>query len=111
MLNHQRRLPLPRLTVAASATQLREVDKHILAREIRARLGAIRINTCGNPGSTESGEGFQRGGTVRVLRAPRGCPDQSEAGPDFVPGLPHVFILIELRRALISYQDYRMILS
>ena len=46
-----------------------------------------------------------------LLRAPRGCPDQSEAGPDFVPGLPHVFILIELRRALISYQDYRMFLS
>ena len=33
-------------------------------------------------------------------------PGPVETGPDFVPGLPHAF-LIQLRQALISYQDYR----
>ena len=35
--------------------------------------------------------------------------DRVETGPDFVPGLPHV-ILIELGQALLSYQDYHMLL-
>ena len=32
------------------------------------------------------------------------------AGPSFVPGLPHVVTLIELRQALLSYQDYHLLL-
>ena len=37
-------------------------------------------------------------------------PDRAATGPHFVPGLPHVTTLIELRLALISYQDYHMML-
>ena len=36
-------------------------------------------------------------------------PDRVATGPHVVPGLPHV-TLLELRLALISYQDYHMLL-
>ena len=37
------------------------------------------------------------------------CVCDPDRGPRFVPGLPHVcFILIELRQALVSYQDHHM---
>ena len=40
----------------------------------------------------------------------RARPFAFALSPDFVPGLPHVMMIVELRQALSSYQDYRMLL-
>ena len=47
---------------------------------------------------------FQFGGSISRLQ----IDDKGTSSPRFVPGLPHV-ILIELRQALISYQDYHVL--
>ena len=46
-------------------------------------------------------------GLTRSVDVRKRVPGTSS--PDFVPGLPHV-ILIESRQALISHQDYHMLL-
>ena len=60
-------------------------------------------------GALRAGDGPSFSFVVLGLLACTCYPDRAATGPHFVPGLPHV-TLIELRLALISYQDYHILL-